>query len=297
MTDENALFDAALAGDEKALGKLLAGVQDRVFNLALRMLGTVPDAEDATQEVLVKACTRLSGFRRESAFSTWVFRIALNHLATYRKGLFAQRPVSFDVYGEDIASGRERDVPDLAGGADRSLLERELKVSCMHGMLQCLDVEGRSAFVLGTMFKMDSRAAADALGITPEAYRQRLSRARARMAEFLTTYCGVAGGPCRCARRVDYAIATHRIDPARPGFQALEELAEDAVEGRAAGAQPAAGAGARVPSAEARTDAMELLDDASGAFASLPRYRCPSDAAAFARSLVASDVFAQAVSE
>ena len=207
MTDENALIDAALAGDEKALGKLLASVQDQVFNLALRMLGTVPDAEDATQEVLVKACTRLSGFRRESAFSTWVFRIALNHLATYRKGLFAQRPVSFDVYGEDIASGREHDVPDLAGGADRSLLERELKVSCMHGMLQCLDVEGRSAFVLGTMFKMDSRAAADALGITPEAYRQRLSRARARMAEFLTAYCGVAGGPCRCARRVDYAIA------------------------------------------------------------------------------------------
>ena len=97
MTDENALIDAALAGDEKALGKLLASVQDQVFNLALRMLGTVPDAEDATQEVLVKACTRLSGFRRESAFSTWVFRIALNHLATYRKGLFAQRPVSFDV--------------------------------------------------------------------------------------------------------------------------------------------------------------------------------------------------------
>ena len=71
----------------------------------------------------------------------------------------------------------------------------------------------------------------------------------------------------------------------------------DAAEGRAAGAQPAAGAGARVPSAEARTDAMELLDDASGVFASLPRYRCPSDAATFARSLVASDVFAQAVSE
>ena len=43
MTDENALIDAALAGDEKALGKLLASVQDQVFNLALRMLGTVPD--------------------------------------------------------------------------------------------------------------------------------------------------------------------------------------------------------------------------------------------------------------
>ena len=290
MTDENALIDAALAGDEKALGELLASVQDQVFNLALRMLGTVPDAEDATQEVLVKACTRLSGFRRESAFSTWAFRIALNHLATYRKGLFAQRPVSFDVYGEDIASGRERDVPDLSGGADRGLLERELKVSCMHGMLQCLDVEGRSAFVLGTMFKMDSRSAADALGITPEAYRQRLSRARARMAAFLTTYCEAAGGSCRCARRVDYALATRRIDPARPGWQALETLSDDPTG--AQGAEADAG-----PSVEERADAMEALDDASGVFASLPRYRCPADAAAFARNLVASDVFARAVSE
>ena len=220
MTDENALIDAALAGDEKALGKLLASVQDQVFNLALRMLGTVPDAEDATQEVLVKACTRLSGFRRESAFSTWVFRIALNHLATYRKGLFAQRPVSFDVYGEDIASGREHDVPDLAGGADRSLLERELKVSCMHGMLQCLDVEGRSAFVLGTMFKMDSRAAADALGITPEAYRQRLSRARARHGRVPHGLLrrGRRALPLRAARGLRHRHAPHRSRPPRlPG--------------------------------------------------------------------------------
>ena len=253
MTDENALIDAALAGDEKALGKLLASVQDQVFNLALRMLGTVPDAEDATQEVLVKACTRLSGFRRESAFSTWVFRIALNHLATYRKGLFAQRPVSFDVYGEDIASGRERDVPDLAGGADRSLLERELKVSCMHGMLQCLDVEGRSAFVLGTMFKMDSRAAADALGITPEAYRQRLSRARKTVAEFLGAYCQHGGAEtCSCERRVNFAIATHRLAPHNLEYLELteEERAQDAF-----------------------VDAMDEMDGYASLFDRLPSYR------------------------
>lgn len=284
MTEDNALINAALAGDEEALEALLRSVQDTVFNLALRMLGTVPDAEDATQEVLVKALTRLSSFRRESSFSTWVFRIALNHLSTYRKGLFAQRPVSFDVYGEDIASGRERDVPDLTGGVDRLLLERELKLSCMNGMLQCLDVDGRSAFVLGTMFKMDSRAAADALGITPEAYRQRLSRARARMSEFLTTYCGVVGGTCQCARRVDYSIATHRVNPERLDWQELEQ-------------NGAATASADAATVAERTDAMERLDEASGVFSALPDYRCPESAVAFARSLVASDTFSRAVTE
>ena len=297
MTDENALIDAALAHDEAALGELLSRVQDDVFNLALRMLGTVPDAEDATQEVLAKAMTKLAGFRRESAFSTWVFRIALNHLATYRKGLFARFPVSFDIYGEDIASGREQDVPDLSAGVDRGLLARELKLSCMNGMLQCLDVDGRSAFVLGTMFKLDSRAAADALGITPEAYRQRLSRARARIAEFLSTYCGVAGsGACRCARRVDYAVATRRLDPAHLDWQGLEPDA-GASEG-SAGPRPAA-VRAAGPEAdlEGKADAMERLDDAAGIFASLPRYRCPDRAASFAKDLIASVDFKQAVGD
>ena len=82
----------------------LGDVQDMVFNLSLRMLGTVPDAEDACQEILIKVMTHLSDFRKESRFSTWVFRIAVNHLRDYKKGMFAQRPLSFEVYGEDIAT-------------------------------------------------------------------------------------------------------------------------------------------------------------------------------------------------
>ena len=75
-----AFVDKATAGDKKALETLVAGVQDMVFNLSLRMLGTFADAEDATQDILLKMITHLSTFRGESAFTTWVFRIAVNHL-------------------------------------------------------------------------------------------------------------------------------------------------------------------------------------------------------------------------
>ena len=51
------------------------------------------------------------------------------------------------------------------------MLARELKLSCTNVMLQCLDADSRCAYVLGTMFKVDSSTAADVLGITPEAYR------------------------------------------------------------------------------------------------------------------------------
>lgn len=69
------------------------------------------------------------------------------------------------------------------------------------------------------MFKADSRIAADILGITPEAYRKRLSRIRAKMADFLKEYCGEYGnGKCRCAARVNYAIQNHRINPSQLNF-------------------------------------------------------------------------------
>ena len=147
-----AFVDKATAGDKKALETLVAGVQDMVFNLSLRMLGTFADAEDATQDIL-------------------------------------------------------------------------LKMSCTNVMLQCLDTESRCIFILGTMFKVDSRIAGDILGMTPEAYRQRLSRIRKKMADFLGQYCGEYGaGRCKCKERVNYAIQNHRINPQQLDYAAATEI-------------------------------------------------------------------------
>ena len=213
----SALIEQATAGDKAALETVLADVQDLVFNLSLRMLGTFHDAEDASQDILLKVMTHLSSFKGDSAFTTWVFRIAVNHLKDYKKHMFAQFPLSFEFYGEDIRSGKIQDVPDLTQNVEREILAEELKLSCTN-----------------VMFRVDSRIAGDILGITPEAYRQRLSRARKRMAEFLLEYCGEYGkGTCRCANRVNYAIQNHRIAPDRLDFTAARP-SDTAVEVTAA---------------------------------------------------------------
>lgn len=272
LENEEQLVRLALSGDQKALESILYGIQDMVFNLSLRMLGHLPDAEDATQEILIKVMTRLSSFRGESGLTTWVFRIAVNTLKSYQKGMFAQRPLSFEYYGEDIASGREKDAPDMTGGVDQSLLERELKLSCSNVMLQCLDPDSRSAYILGTMFRLDSRVAAQVLDITPEAYRQRLSRARKRMGDFLREYCGLSGtGVCSCRKRVNYAIMTHRLDPHRLGFQQMRECGYDQLVSCA--------------------DAMEQLDGLSQIFAGFSAYRAPDSLAEWIRNLMASKSF------
>lgn len=210
-----ALIEKATAGDSKSLETIILSVQDLVFNLSLRMLGTFADAEDATQDILLKVITHLSSFKGESLFSTWVFRIAANHLKNYKKHMFAHYPLSFEYYGNDIENGKINDVPDLTQNVEKAVLAEELKRSCTNVMLQCLDTESRCIFVLGTMFKVDSRIAGEILGITPEAYRQRLSRIRKKMADFLSRYCGEYGcGKCKCSNRINYAIQNHRINPA-----------------------------------------------------------------------------------
>lgn len=265
------LVRLAAEGDKGALEQLLTGVQDLVFNLSLRMLGTIHDAEDASQEILIRVMTNLASFRGESAFSTWVFRIAVNHLKNYRKSMFAQHPLSFEYYGEDIVSGKEKDIPDLTMGVDRNLLEQELKLSCTNVMLQCLDTDSRCIYILGTMFRVDSRLAAEILEISPEVYRQRLSRIKKKMAGFLEEYCGLSGkGVCSCSKRISYAIATHRVNPEKPEYTSLEENTEFLQECKTA---------------------MEEIDDRSLVFSSLPAYRTTRAARQYLDEFLKSDCY------
>lgn len=269
--DMERLVDLAASGNRDALEELLGDVQDMVFNLSLRMLGTVPDAEDACQEILIKVMTHLSDFRKESRFSTWVFRVAVNHVLAYRKHMFSHHPLSFEYYGEDIANGREEDVPDMTGGVDRGILEEELKLSCTNVMLQCLDGESRCIFILGTMFRLDSAVAGEILGISPAAYRKRLSRIREKMAAFLGEYCGLAGGKCSCRRRVDYAIASRRLTPERLEYNGMEQ--------------------GRSRIAEQCRAIMEEIDGQSRIFVEMPFYRTGPETKEFIKGLLRSDAY------
>ncbi len=263
------LVEKATSGDKSSLETIVLSVQDLVFNLSLRMLGTFADAEDATQDILLKMITHLSSFRGDSSFTTWVFSIAVNHLRDYKKHMFAKMPLNFEFYGDDIKNGKIDDVPDLTQNVEKSILAEELKMSCTNVMLQCLDTESRCIFILGTMFKVDSRIAGEIMGLSPEAYRQRLSRIRGKMADFLKEYCGEYGnGTCRCTDRVNYAIQNHRISPARLEFTAAIPSAipmETMVEVK---------------------EAMEEIDDLSQEFSFCKAYQSPAGLKAFLQNFL-----------
>lgn len=206
----------AKAGDRNALESVVRAVQQDVYGVALRFLSHPQDAEDATQEILIRVITGLEGFRGDSGFRTWVYRVACNRLLTLRKQRMEQRSMSFEEFGEDLAQGLSDDSLSVEYDLDEALLLEEVKIGCTLAMLMCLDRNHRLAYILGEIVELDHREAAEVLEIAPAAFRKRLSRARASIASFMTSRCGLANpaNACRCRRRVATAVDLGRVDPA-----------------------------------------------------------------------------------
>lgn len=225
--DGNDLAAAARDGDAAAAEALISLVSDRIYRLTLRMVTQRSDAEDATQEILVKILTRLSTFRGDAKFTTWAHRIAVNHLLDRKKSAVERLELTFEMYGDDLQHGLSA---SPAAGPDADLLAAEVRLSCTQAMLTCLDREHRVAYVLGEVFDVSSEDGAFICDVSPATYRKRLSRARSRVRSFVGEHCGLVNpdeAPCRCNRRVDTAVSLGRINPGNPEF--ATHPAEDGV--------------------------------------------------------------------
>jgi RNA polymerase sigma factor (sigma-70 family) len=200
----------AVDGDRDALDNLVRDLQGHIYGLALRMLWNREDAEDATQEILVRVVTRLSQFDFRSRLKTWVYRVAVNYILDVKKSPVERLHLTFDTFAEDLAAGLSTDAPM---DAERSLLVEEVKIGCTLGMLQCLDRPHRLAYVLGEILDMPGLEAADALEITPDVFRKRLQHARAMVLSFTRSYCGLVSDTavCACNRRVPEALRVGRV--------------------------------------------------------------------------------------
>ena len=126
----------ALEGDRQSLDSLAHALQGDVYGLALRMLWNREDAEDATQEILVRIVTRLSQFGFKSRLKTWAYRVAFNYILDVKKSAIERLNLGFERFAEDLESGLQ---PASADDLVDSLLIDEVKVGCSLAMLQCLD--------------------------------------------------------------------------------------------------------------------------------------------------------------
>jgi RNA polymerase sigma factor (sigma-70 family) len=215
------LVSKAQAGDKDALEKLVRRHQPWVFNVAIRMVWQREVAEDATQEILIKAVTKLSTFRGQSQFRTWLYRIAVNHLLNVRKSEFEEQSITFADMGRALDETPDLDLPDPRSvPVELPLLVEEARISCMTGMLICLDRRQRLAFILGEYFGVTSEIGGEVMEVSPDNFRQLLSRARRDLYKFMNDKCGLvnAANPCRCAKKTRGFMQAGYVDPERLEF-------------------------------------------------------------------------------
>lgn len=258
------LVRLSLAGQPGALEALLRRHQPWLYNVAFRVLQSPADAEDATQESLLKIATRLATFRGESAFRTWAYRIAMRHLLDRKRSRPELSVAGFDCYGDYLSRAADEEPADLAATpADARLLVEEAKQTCLLGMLLCLDREQRLVFVLGDLLEIIDTLAAEVLELSPDNFRQRLSRARRQLLEFAQGHCGLvdAGNRCRCARKTRAFIRDGIVDPERLLFVRphLARMEEASSRGRAAFERAVETAGVTLWREQPLPDAPDLV--------------------------------------
>ncbi len=223
------LVTEAVQGSREALEEILRRIQNPVYAISLRMLFHPADAEDATQEILIKVITNLKGFRFEGPFMAWVMRIAANHLKTTRKSWAEKKELNMEKAHEVIDNAAAKGWFSKPLEAPEPLMEIEMRSACTQALLLALDRAHRMAFVLGVVMDVSGPEGAYILNISPDAFRKRLSRARTRVKDFLSSNCGLfdESNRCRCAGVLGGHMARGWIDPQTPIFVSSSDEPED----------------------------------------------------------------------
>lgn len=202
IDDDMDLIHDALGGSKTALEHLFKRHYTFIYNIALRFVLNPDDAQDLTQEAVVKVITKLSQFNQKSEFRTWLYRIVFNHFLNSKRQKLETIVYDFDDYGSaldnipfaELSSREQEDLKDKIEDA---------KIGCMTGMLLCLSREQRLVYILGEIFEVDSKAGSEMLTITADNFRQQLSRARKDLYNFMNNKCGLVNtsNPCRCPKK------------------------------------------------------------------------------------------------
>jgi RNA polymerase sigma factor (sigma-70 family) len=214
--EDRILVARARSGDRAGLEELVRRHQGWIYNIAIRMLHHPQDAEDATQEILLKAVTRLSSFEDRSSFRTWLYRIVVNHVLNMKRGRVEREALTFQAFGDDLDATPDLDLPDRASGSPEArLLVAEAMMTCTTGMLLCLDREQRLTYILGAILGASDTVGAELLEISRDNFRQRLARARRDLHNFMDGKCGLVNptNPCRCAKKTRGFIDAGYVDP------------------------------------------------------------------------------------
>jgi RNA polymerase sigma-70 factor (ECF subfamily) len=165
------------AGDAGAFEELYRQHARRLFNLVVRMTGSVDDAEDLLQEVFLQAHRKLSGFRGDSALGTWLYRLTMNHCLDHLRARQVRMNRATDSLDEEGAEEPTAPAPVVPAVVSRVDLERAIKM---------LPDGAKAAFLLHDVEGFEHREIAQILGISEGTSKSQVHKARMKLRRILS---------------------------------------------------------------------------------------------------------------
>lgn len=172
------------AGETDAFDALVREHQNKVYNLALRMVGNEEDANDMAQEAFIRAYTSLGSFRGDSKFSVWLYRLTTNICIDFLRGRAKRQAVSltFDDPGGD--EQEELSIPDDRFSPEHLLERRETREAVYRG-LDTLPPEYRRILLLREIGGLSYEEIGRALNLEEGTVKSRIFRARRKLCAHL----------------------------------------------------------------------------------------------------------------
>lgn len=178
------------AGDRLAFDELISAHQERVFNVAYRLMGNYDEALDLTQEVFLNCFRKIGSFKGDSALSTWLYRITVNTAKNrwkYQQSRGANRTDSLDAPPESEETKPLTDYPSSEPTPSEVVSGRET-MGHFEKCLQKLAPEYREVIVLRYVEELPYEVIADILRISLGTVKSRIHRARAELRELMRDY-------------------------------------------------------------------------------------------------------------
>lgn len=191
MQDEQASIRLAKEGDEQAFEALVTAYERKVYNYALRSTGNEQDAMDITQEVFLRVFRSLSGFKEESSFSTWLYRITFNICIDFsRKN--AKRNENFLSLNGETADGKELELPDERHAPEAAYDRKELREEIAGAILR-LSEQHREVLVMREISGLSYAEIAEVLELEEGTVKSRIARARENLRKIIVATGNIFG--------------------------------------------------------------------------------------------------------
>jgi RNA polymerase sigma factor (sigma-70 family) len=176
----------------------------KIYNLAYRITGNIDDAHDITQETFIQAFSSIDKFKGESQIYTWLYRIAKNNCLRFLKEKNRTTFLSLKELVDNVSTPVSEEISET----EKSFYIAQVKDGCLSGLLRCLSLQQRLAFILNVLLNLSIEQVAIVIEKSENATRILVHRSKQNIKEYLCCNCSLYDlkNPCHCENLIHFSL-------------------------------------------------------------------------------------------